>query len=189
MNMRGFEAFCARHSGYGPSEIDQRVRPLRELRLVPFGPRGPAAPHLEAMHGAFAVLSMVARRASDVKEVVQRAMKLQSVARDGWRPLDHDVGLVAMIALALTDRNVVDRIEVFCDGSLAWVTLFLDGERRKVLFTDDEKIRDYVTAYPETYDATGAHYMGHRFVMTGALADALALELLGDDDAEQRKAG
>lgn len=182
MNMRGFEAFCALHSGYRPSEIDQRVRPLRDMDLVPHGPRGPAAPHLDATQGAVAVLSMIARRAADTKDVVKRALNLKAVARDGWLPSEgQDIALVPMIALALSTSGVVERIEILGDASLAWVTLIIESERRTVLFTDDEKIVDFVTSFPDTYDATGAHYMGHRFVMTGKLAEALAQELAGED--------
>ena len=81
------------------------------------------------------------------------------------------------MALALATSGVVERIEILGDASLAWVTLVLDGERRTILFADDEKIINFVTSFPDTYDSTGAHYMGHRFVMTAALAEALAQEL------------
>ena len=184
MNLRSLEKILASRTGYSASEIDQRMRPLRELGMVPHGPRGPAAPHIEHIHAAIALLSLAARRATDVGPVVAKAIKMKAVPRAGLLPFDQDeIALVTAIASTLAGATIVERVEILPDASLAWVTFGGDGLTQRVLFTADKKTSDWVEEFPDTYDAQGEAYCGHRLVLTRAFLEQLALELADDEKA------
>lgn len=181
MITRELERILTFHSRYQPGEIDTRTRPLREHNLIPSGPRGVNAPDLEPLHAALVVLTMVSRRAADSGAVVMRAMDLKMVPRAGCN-LDKPTTLAVMLAAGISaGSSLLKRMEITCDGEMAWATIIVDDAPVTLLFTDDPKVQEWVQCYPETYDAQGASYCGHRFVINGALIDQIKLEM--EDDA------
>jgi hypothetical protein len=183
MKPREAQAFLVRHTGYTAGEIDQRMRPLRNRKLIASGPRGLGALELEPLEAALMLLSLVSRRGADAGPIMARAMDLEAVTPPdaGKWPLA-DVGpLAPILAAALTGRALIfDRIEILCDGSMAWVDFSLPNYKRRVLFTDDAKVSEWVAEFPDAYDAQGAMALEHRMVITGDLVKQFALELVDE---------
>ena len=187
MITRELELMLANFSGYQRGEIEQRIRPLRDRNLIPSGPRGVNAPDLEPLHAALVLLTMVARRATDAGAVAMRAMDLKSVSRDGCA-LQGGTSLLPVISTALAGAiGYVERVEILCDGSLAWVTINEDGTAKRVLFTDDAKMRRRISSNPDVYDRQGAMFCGHRLVLTEAILEQVALDLVDDTPAGYAK--
>lgn len=183
MIARDLEELLTRHSGYQRGEIDQRVRPLREHNLIPYGPRGPNAPAMLSLHAALIVLTMVSRRAASSGEIAVRAMDLQLVPRPGMA-LAGDHRLASIIAVGFQEGSgFLRRIEISCDGSLAWATVVDDGEPVTFLFCDDKKMTDWVAENPDTYDAQGGSLCNHRFVMSAAVIDQIKVGLEKNDSS------
>lgn len=171
---REIEAFLAERSGYQPGEIDQRIRQLRHS-LIPSGPRGLNAPHLEPLHVAICLLAMVSRRATDAAKVAMRAMELKSVPRPGIGIAELALALApALAAGVIRGSDMIRRVEITCDGTMAWVTLADGGT---LFFCDDKKLTKAIEKDPSKYEAAGSHYCGHRFVLTGAIFDQLRAEM------------
>ncbi len=186
MKPRGAQAFLVRHTGYSEGEIDQRMRPLRERKLIASGPRGLGALDLQPLEAALMVLSLVSRRSADAGFVTARAMDLKAVIPPDVAntPLAEVGPLASVLAAGLTGRaTIFDRMEILCDGSMAWVDFSLDGHKRRVLFTDDPNVTEWVAEFPDTYDAQGATALSHRMVVTGDLVAQFALSLNDKDTA------
>ena len=187
MIARDLEQLLTMHSGYQPGEIDQRLRPLRDHNLIPYGPRGPNAPQMQPLHAALIVLTMVSRRAAAAGEIARRAMDLQLVPRKGVA-LDGSHRFAAFLATGLkVGSSWMQRIEVSCDGSLAWATVVDKRKRVTLLFCDDKKMMEWVAENPETYDAQGGSLCNHRFVMSAAVIDAIMLNLTEEQPAVYAK--
>lgn len=184
MIARDLEALLASHSGYQRGEIDQRVRPLRDHNLIPYGPRGPNAPAMEPLHAALIVLTMVSRRAASSGEIAMRAMDLQLVPRPAFS-LDGSQRLAAVLATGLSiGSSFLHRVEISSDGSLAWVTVVEKRKPVTFLFCDDAKMIQWVAEHPDTYEAQGGSLCNHRFVMSAAVIDQIKIGLdVGEDSA------
>lgn len=180
MIMRELEAMLTLHSGYQPGEIDQRMRPLREHNLVPHGPRGRGAFHIEPLHACLGLLTMVSRRATDAGAVAMRAMDLKLVPRAGV-DIAANTTLPVLLAAGIQAGGIIKRIEIFCDGSMAWATMAIGKKTATVLLTDDRKVAAFVKAHPETYDAQGRHYCGHRMAFAGEFLDVIRLAMTEED--------
>lgn len=175
MNSRDLERRLSAMAGYAAGELDQRFRALRELGLIPHGPRGPQAPQFEPIHVAIGVLSLVSRRAAVAGEITLRAMNLSSIAPPrvyGLKPMR--LGVAVALAIGHGSR-VVRSIEVEGDGSLAWVEIHDGGRWHRLVFIDDPEIRDRVEeeADLDEYEATGANFLGHQFKMRAGAIDRL----------------
>lgn len=188
MIARELEKLLTFHSGYQPGEVDQRVRPMRANGLIPFGPRASYAPHLEPLHIALVVLAMVSRRAADSGKIAMRAMDLQMVPREGCalEPKPLAVMLAAAVSYAGT---LIERIEISCDGSMAWATVLLEGASHRILFMDNYKATRAIAADSSKYDAFGLSYSGHWFILTGAVIDQIKAAMTERDAgySEKRK--
>lgn len=171
MITREVEARLTALSGYQPGEIDQRTRPLRQHDLIPHGPRGINAPDLGPHHIALVILCMVARRAADGGPVAMRAMDLVYAPRPGC-PLDTPMALAVAIGTAVTYGSAFcRRLEVACDGSLAWLEVVIEGAPYRLLFVEPD-VAATIARHPMDYDATGAATCRHWFVMgPGAIDD------------------
>jgi hypothetical protein len=176
MNTRDLERLLVRYSGYQPGEIDQRTRPLREHSLIPSGPRGVNAPDLEPLHAALVVLTMVSRRANEGGSTAMRAMNLKLAPRAGCR-LD-SMDLATMLAGGLTMGSAfLQRLEIACDGSMAWATIIEGRKTFRIFFTDEIRVARALKDDPSIYDATGGTYAGHWFIITGAIIDQILIEM------------
>lgn len=60
MNLREFQRFLEPITGMDKSQIETRVRRLREAGLVPSGGRGRNAPDIDVTHAAFVVMAIAA---------------------------------------------------------------------------------------------------------------------------------
>ena len=148
MITRKLEKLLVLLSGYQPGEVDQRIRPLRERDLIPSGPRGLNAPDLEPLHAALVLLTMVARRATDAGKTAMRAMDLKAVPR-GDCAVTAETALLPVIAAGLVAGSAfLQRVEIFCDGSLAWISIRENGEVKSVLFSNDQNIAKFVADFP-----------------------------------------
>lgn len=185
MNMRKLEFLLSGFSGFTHSEVDQRFRPLRDLDLVPHGPRGPFAPKVEPVHAALAVLTLVSRRASETEATIRRLLELRAVPRaeGGIDGATDELVPMVMLALSPAASEAVERIEILCDGSMAWVDFRLNGKRQRILYAEPQ-VAEWVSQFPDTYDAQGATHCGHRFVMTGALGAQIGLEVADEQPAD-----
>lgn len=183
MKARELHALLANISGSTLGEIDQRTRYLRDHELIATGPRGVGAPDLKPLEAALMLLSLASRRAADAGPVMARAMNLTLVVPpelSEW-PLGETKALAPVIAAGLSKAEpVFDRVEVLADGSMAWVDFALSDFRRRVLFTDDDRVRNWIAEFPDTYDAQGITVLGHRLVISGAIVAQIALELADD---------
>jgi hypothetical protein len=176
MIARDLERLLTFHSGYQAGEVDQRTRPLRGHNLIPHGPRGVNALDLEPLHAALMVLTMVSRRAADAGEVAMRAMDLELVPRRGF-PLDATALAVHLAAGIVAGSGLLRRMDIACDGSIAWAEIVVKGKAHRVFFTDDPKVKRAVADDPSTYEATGGTYAGHWFILTGAVLDQITLKM------------
>jgi len=89
MRAREFERSLEVMSPWRASEIDQRMRGLREAGLLPVGGRGLNAPDIEPEHAAAILVSLAAtERAADAAEAVRAysAMLLVAGKRFGETP-------------------------------------------------------------------------------------------------------
>jgi hypothetical protein len=180
MNTRDLERILVRYSGYQPGEIDQRTRPLRDHSLIPSGPRGVNAPDLEPLHAALVVLTMVSRRATEAGATAMRAMELKPAPRPGCR-LDA-LNLAVTLAMGLTKGSAfLRRLEIACDGSMAWATIAHGRKVFRLFFTDDDRVLQALEDDPSVYDATGGTYAGHWFIINGAIIDQILIAI-GDND-------
>jgi len=183
MRARELQATLAARTEYAAGEIDQRTRHLYQMSLIRSGPRGVHAPHMEPLEAALILLCLVARRPTEAGQVMARAMDLAPVLPPNvtaW-PFDTLRSLTEFLMLPLSGHGgIVNRIEVLCDGSMAWVEFTQAGLNLRVLFTDRTDIVARLSGGASVYDETGAMYAGHRLVLTGALLDQLALELAHD---------
>jgi hypothetical protein len=167
-----------RFSGYQPAEIDQRTRPLREKNLIPQGARGVHAPSIEPLHAALMVLAMVSRRATDAGAVLARAMDLKSVPRPSGQFPQQSLATVLAGGFVM-GGDFLKRLEVSCDGAIAWATCTVNGDTSRILFCEDDVVA-FVEKFPDTYDAQGEGGCGHRFVIGRGLIDQIALDLRED---------
>lgn len=186
MKAREFHALLANLTGATLGEIDQRTRYLRDHDLIATGPRGLGAPDLKPIEAALMLLSLVSRRAADAGPIMARAMDLTAIVPPDLRewPLEDTTALATVLMAGLSRAETMfDRIEIMADGSMAWVDFALSDFRRRVLFTDEERVRSWVAEFPDTYDSQGVTVLGHRLVITGAVVAQIALELADDGEA------
>jgi hypothetical protein len=169
---RELAELLAAHSGYPIGEIDQRIRPLRERDRIPHGPRGRNAPHLDPSQAAYALSCMVARRPSDVDEVISRLENLvcdPSSDKSDDR-LFHMLSFPYVLSGAIVlGSTAFQRVEICCDGSMAWADVFYDGKQFRLRFSDvpGEKDRD-------------SSYCGHRSIIPGDLIDEVGRRIHSD---------
>lgn len=110
-----------------------------------------------------------------------KAMDLKAIARSGSH-VPQNYRLAPMIAAGIAKEGLIKRVEITCDGAMAWITSAAeDGTISTVLFTDDKKIAKQIASSPDTYDSQGCHYAGHRLVLTGAMLDQIRLEMSEDE--------
>src|SRR5262245_9743467 len=183
MTARELEALLRLLSHYTESEIDQRTRPLRDWNLIPHGPRGANAPHLEPHHAALVLLTMVSRRAVDAGETAVRASKLKLAPHRAIN-LPHETRLLSVLAKAISagQPHIKRRFEALVDGSAAWYGQ--SGEVTTALFLQARVIKA-ATKKAQLYESTGASLCNHRFVLgEGAFAD-----LIGGFNRTDEKSG
>jgi len=127
MRAREFEHFIAKEAGLLPSEVDHRMRPLRESGLIPMGGRGPHAPNIECVHVGLMLLNLVSRRAADAFEVGEHAASLLIQKREDGRPFlgrksGGPIDLHSVLTHLLEDEGsakVCRRLEIECGGQQA----------------------------------------------------------------------
>jgi hypothetical protein len=102
-----------------------------------------------------------------------RAMDLEMVPRQRCGLTG---ALAPVIAAGIVTGSVwLKRVEIACDGSMAWATIADNKQTWRLLFVDDKKARRSIEADPAIYDAYGATYAGHWFILTGAVIDQIKL--------------
>ncbi len=83
MRVREFEAALGSLTPWSASEIDQRTRRLRELRMLPTGGRGLNAPDLSPEHAATILIAMsAAAKATDTNHAVATYATMRPVASE-----------------------------------------------------------------------------------------------------------
>lgn len=193
MKSRELQQMLATLSGRTTGDLDQRTRPLRKMARIDTGPRGHLAPHMNNLEAALHVVCLVSTRAADAGDILAKVIELKAVPRSDWVPFEGDLNLIVALAGALSralvpsadrddDEPIFELCEIQADGSLAWVHYRVDGTLRPVLFTSDQKIIEWVTDNPETYDATGAHHLGHRVAISAAVVEQIALSMQEEAD-------
>ncbi|WP_018263423.1 hypothetical protein [Methylobacterium sp. WSM2598] len=170
MKAKQFEGQLAKLLAVTPSEVDQRVRPLREAGELP-SVRGRHAPEIEPALAAMMLLAMVPRRAGDSLTVMRRASALRCVNGD-----EIDTQLATRLAhlLCEPEESWMKRLMVAGDGSAAWMLTAKPGKPlAEWLWVDHNKREEFRTsgADPAKFGST---YLGWRFVMGGP-----ALQMLG----------
>jgi hypothetical protein len=167
MTNRELQALLARLTGYPESEVDLRIRPLREKNLIPHGPRGPGAPQLDAGHVVVMLLAMVSRRATDALEIFGYAKDATLVSARGHAfQLPTNISLAEILTLAVKGECSIDQIEIGSTGRFAYVSYDEGGKSVKALFISDlaePKTRKVVTAQPAIYERLGLG--AQRFVL------------------------
>jgi len=185
MTARELEALLRLLSHYTESEIDQRTRPLRDRNLIPHGPRGANAPHLEPHHAALVLLTMVSRRAVDAGKTAVRSAKLRLAPHRAIN-LPQETELLSVLAKAFSadQPHIKRRFEALVDGSAAWVSYDQSGALATALFLEARAIKA-ATKKAHLYESTGASLCNHRFVLgEGAFAD-----LIGEFNRTSDKSG
>lgn len=184
MKAREFQMFLSTTTGATLGEVDQRTRFLREAGLIKSGARGSGAPDINAVEAACMILAMISRRASDAAQVFHRANMLPAVPRKISDRLFLDGATLGAVTASAISSPVnwnegltIDRIEIEESGEFAWVRM----GTMSILFTDDEKVRDWITEFPDTYDKTCSSLARRCFVVGGALLEHVALKVTEQD--------
>lgn len=149
MNAKDFEKMLA-HYARTPSEVDQRMRGIRDAGMLPTV-RGRHAPDLEPPQAVMAILALVSRRAVDSADVAVHLAGLPAVHRFHG---DSDNCLQFFLERLINqpegaERAQFDYLEIAEDGKFARAVL-KDGS--KILFSDDMDLWNAVQAAPDTYD-------------------------------------
>ena len=135
MNAKDFELKLSRYVRT-ESDMDQRIRSLRETENVFPSARGRHSPDLNAREATLMLLTLAPCKSVDGGKVASRVNMLPVVPRDGIDVCgtfsDFLSGLINEQGGAY--RAGVDRVEILEDGSAAHV-YFKDG--RKLLFSAD----------------------------------------------------
>jgi hypothetical protein len=172
MRTKTFEEKLARMAGIPASEADQRMRPLREAKLLPVGGRGRQAPDMNSVHGAYMLLAMISRRAVDSLPVALRARKLK-IANG---PLKKGTGLDLMLTYLLhtPEETWLRRLMVAEDGSHArMLTTSEFWSETDWLWLEDEKLEE-VKSCPADIERYGSSLLSRYFVIGGG-----AISMLG----------
>lgn len=184
---KDFERLLGQVAGIPATEVEQRMRDLRRLDLLPKGGRGPHAPNIEEQHMATAILGLVARRAVDAGEVALRAASLRPLTFDGFMETDqhfyrtilHVLGWALALGPDSEAFRRLRRIVVAEDGSIAWVSLHgLAGE----LVYGDSALAELAQKDPMRFDLRGAEFLGRHYVIEGGALLKIA-RLVREHDA------
>lgn len=163
MTARELEALLQQLSGYSQSEIDQRIRPLRAANLIPHGPRGSNAPHMQPIDTVFALFAMISRRAVDAGPTAVRASALKLARRP---EIDWYSGatLLEVLEDAFTTYGPnINRFEALSDGSAAWIELDQDGKSTTALFVEEKILKSKTKN--KKYENFGSALCNHRFIV------------------------
>ena len=167
-----------RLSGYSPTEMDQRSRPLRNAGLINYGPRGRHAPDMSDLDTIMYLLSMVSRSAKDVAQVTKRAFYLPAVPHETRAPnIGVELGLFVAGFFTPDSKKTIHQIEIACDGSFAWADFEVGGHQFRVLFSDRPGTVDWVRDNPDAYDNQYAHYAGHTYIIRGGVIEQIRLKM------------
>lgn len=182
MNTKDFERRLTLLTGWTSSEVDQRMRPLREAGVLGRG-AGRHTPSLTAVEAVVMLLQLGARRASEATDYGKHAWNLKAVtppdAPEWIRVFLESERLVEVLAVALQSPHSVSvhSLRVASDASAAWVTFRRGSSFCEVWFTGSDEAREWVSAHPETYSNQGATYVGHNLFVGHAAFEEIVLSL------------
>lgn len=187
MKSRDLENLLVNLSGWSQSEVDQRLRPLRKIDVLPTL-SGPHAPHLTATQAAAAILQMTARRSVDSLEVGGRAMGLPMAPVGALTDVLKSASLLQFVAAFLGPVGTVrlQSLEVDCSGGSALATLIGEsGSPFRAYFTDDHGVLRLLTDHPEHLDTIGGASIGQKLIVSGGFLEQVRIELAeGDETGE-----
>lgn len=182
VNTKDFEKRLARLTGWTESEMDQRVRPLRDGGLFERG-AGRHTPNLTALQASLILLQLVARRSTEASEVGRRTWDLKAVVPPGapeWVRLLLEADKLPQImslAFELPESATIESLRLPSDGSYAWLTLRRGSLTCPVWFTADEEKTQWVSDHPDAYENQGATFVGQCFYMGAGTFAEIALGL------------
>lgn len=179
MNARNAERSLARYSGLTESDVDQRMRPLRDKGLLPTGGRGPHAPEIEEDSAALMMLQLVSRRAVDAFSVGLIAADQARMVPYPCEPQPFGVPTpsegvslhTALIFLLQNPDFAWSRLVVACDGRTAWLTI---RPELVLVFSAEHPAPPASVA---AYDKLGSAYFGPTFTLSAAVVKNIAADL------------
>ena len=188
MRPRDVQNRLEKFSGYAAGEIDQRIRPLREVGILRSGPRGRHVPNAKLFEIVHMILAMVSRRPSEAGPVSIKAADLRLVPPPGvisWNGIDFDNNeypLAVVLSSLLRSPNLMGyrRLEVAIDGSRAWLTIDHDEHGTlDLVFIEADMMSEAKRAAQDlkVYKNQGAAYCGHRFVVGVGVIRQFAFEI------------
>lgn len=182
MNTKDFERRLAFWSDWSESEIDQRIRPLRDGGVFGRG-AGRHAPDLTPLQAALMLLQMVPRRATDAAVIGRQAWDLKAVIPPNAPEWAIEVLAYARlpevmsVCFDLPDSVAIHSLRVQSNAAAAWMVLRRGDEICEVWFTSWDERRTWVEAHPETYHNQGTTFVGQCFYMGHGTFEEIALGL------------
>lgn len=195
MRARELEFKLAKLLDCPAGQIDQRMRPLRELGIIPVGGHGLNAPDIRPEHAACMLLQLVSLRTVEASRIGMQAMNLEYVpvpgvadAFFGYRDQNR-LTLGAALAFLITDPTQAwHRVEIACDGSRAWLMISHHGQPLELLFDGDaEFAAKCIDGELTRYRNQGTAFFGHRLVMGAGQVKQVALWIRETEEGERLK--